>query len=62
MIKGIILLYAGLIICIIILAFTINKAINSYKEEYVKPDTTVVYHNGKWDTTITIKPLPSWLK
>lgn len=56
----------GAIISLFIALWLINvlfgKAIKQVKENYSKPDTTLTFKNGKWDTTITIKQLPSWMK
>lgn len=38
------------------------KACKEWKIKYQQPDTTLTYKNGKWDTVITKKSLPSWAK
>lgn len=52
----------GIIACAIMCNKTTNTTINSIKENYKKPDTTIIYKDGKWDTTIIIKNVPAWLK
>lgn len=56
----------GAIFSLFIALWLINalfgKGIKQLKENYSKPDSSFVFKNGKWDTTITIKTLPSWLK
>ncbi len=61
MVGFIVLALAGTII--VFLAHSIEHKITSeIKENYSKPDTTIVIKNGKADTVITKKSIPSWLK
>jgi hypothetical protein len=46
----------------LLIAYLGNNILQSYKRNYVQPDTTIVIRNGVPDTTITIKQLPAWLK
>lgn len=46
----------------VIFGAIINGAVKQVKKGYEGYDTSVVYHNGKWDTTITKKTAPGWLK
>ena len=39
-----------------------STGLEQYRKNYTKPDTTITYQSGKWDTTIIIKQLPAWLK
>lgn len=60
------LLIAAFVILLIVARYVIPKDISKFKEkfkeDYVQPDTTIIYRSGKWDTTITKKSLPAWLR
>lgn len=47
---------------IFLLLFTVGKGTESLRKAYLAPDTTITYKNGKYDTVITKKSLPAWLK
>lgn len=46
----------------VIFGALINGAVKQVKKSYEGYDTSIVYHNGKWDTTITKKSMPGLLK
>lgn len=50
-----------LFLCIL-LAYLLNNRFKYIKSNYSGYDTSIVYKNNKWDTIITKKTLPSWLK
>jgi len=51
-----------LILLIIFMSYVTSKAVDELRVNYSKPDTTITVHNGKSDTLIIKKTVPSWLK
>ena len=64
--RAIAIFSLGGMVLIGFLLWMLVKSCESLRKEEVRkyetPDTTIVYKNGKYDTTITIKQAPSWLK
>ncbi|MEO7048888.1 MAG: hypothetical protein ABI091_26535 [Ferruginibacter sp.] len=57
-----IIFFSSIIVGSILLSITISCGVISLRDNYNKPDTTLIYKNGKWDTTIVIKQVPVWLR
>lgn len=62
MTKHLFIMGALIIIVAIAWIFLAKHFVESARAAYQKPDTTVTYKNGRWDTVIVKNPIPAWLK
>jgi hypothetical protein len=56
------LLVCSLVILMIYLNNQVQEGVKDLRSKYEQPDTTITYHNGKYDTTIIKRQAPAILK
>lgn len=57
-----IIVFALLIIGFSVVFLMAAESCNQFKEDYMRPDTTIVIKNGVADTTVVKKSKPWWLQ